>query len=264
MKTHLRVFAIVVFILVIGCGTASAYGNANTQSVIVNVDGVPHMVSTAQETVGGLMEEMENVIGTDYILEDADEDDAVEDMMEISVTSVTEKIVAKVESMPYETVKRPTLSMRIGESRVVQRGMNGQLSIVNKETYHGNTLVDTEFIEEKVLLSAQDEIIEVGSTGIIDGMSFIREINARVTAYTPTDPGCTGVTATGTKAGFGTIAVDPSVIPLGSTVYVPGYGVGVALDTGGAIIGHSVDVCYEAKSAALEWGVRNISVYILE
>lgn len=263
MKTHLRVFAIVVFILVIGCGTASAYGNANTQSVIVNVDSVPHMVSTKTETVGALMEEMEAVIGTDYILEDVEEGDPIEDMMEISITSVTEKIVAQVESMPYETVRRPTLSMRIGETRVVQRGMNGQLSIVNKETYHGDTLVDTEFIEEKVLVPAQDEIIEVGSTGIIDGMSFLRELDMRVTAYTPTDPGCTGVTATGTKAGYGTIAVDPDVIPLGSTVYVPGYGVGIASDTGGAIIGHRVDVCYEAKADALEWGVQNISVYIL-
>lgn len=263
MKTHLRVFAIVVFILVIGCGTASAYSKQNTQSVIVTVDSVPHMVSTAQETVGGLMEEMDSVIGTDFILEDAEEDDALTEMMEISVTTVTEKIVATVESLPYETVKRPTLSMRIGESRVVQRGMDGQVSMINKETYHGNTLVDTEFVEEKVLVPAQDEIIEVGSTGIIDGMSFIREIDVKVTAYTPSDPGCTGVTASGTKAGYGTIAVDPSVIPLGSTVYVPGYGVGIASDTGGAIIGHTVDVCYETKDDALEWGVQNMSVYIL-
>lgn len=263
MKTHLRVFAIVVFILVIGCGTASAYNNTNTQSVIVTVDSVPHMVSTDKETVGELLEEVADVIGTDYFLEDAEESDPVEDMMTLSITSITEKIVANVETMPYETVKRPTLSMRIGETRVVQQGINGQMSIVSKETYHGTELIETEFVEEKVLVPAQDEIIEVGSTGIIDGMSFLREIDVRVTAYTPTDPGCTGVTATGTKAGYGTIAVDPSVIPLGSTVYVPGYGVAVAADTGGAIIGHRVDVCYESKADALEWGVQNLSVYIL-
>lgn len=263
MKTHLRVFAIVVFILVIGCGTASAYSNKNTQSVIVNVDSVPHMVSTEQTTVGALLDEMANVIGTEYFLEDADEDDPVEDMMTISLTSVTEKIVASVETMPYDTVRRPSLSMRIGESRVVQKGVNGQMSIVSKETYHGSELVDTEFVEEKVLVAAQDEIVEVGSTGIIDGMSFSRAINARVTAYTPSDPGCTGITASGTKAGYGTIAVDPNVIPLGSTVYVPGYGVAVAEDTGGAIIGHRVDVCYESTEDALEWGVQNLSVYIL-
>jgi 3D (Asp-Asp-Asp) domain-containing protein len=263
MKTHLRVFAIVVFILVIGCGTASAYSNMNTQSVIVNVDSVPHMVSTEQTTVGALLKELENVIGTDYFLEDADEDDPVESMMTISLTSVTEKIVANVETMPYDTIRRPTLSMKIGESRVVQKGLNGQMSIVNKETYHGNELIDSEFIEEKVLVAPQDEIIEVGSTGIIDGMSFSKAINARVTAYTPSDPGCTGITATGTVAGHGTIAVDPSVIPFGTTVYIPGYGVAIAEDTGGAIIGHRIDVCFESTDDALEWGVQNLSVYIL-
>ncbi len=263
MKTHLRVFAIVVFILVIGCGTASAYSNMNTQPVIVNVDSVPHMVSTEQTTVGALLEELENVIGTDYFLEDADEDDPVESMMTISLTSVTEKIVANVETMPYDTIRRPTLSMKIGESRVVQKGVNGQMSIVNKETYHGDELIDSEFIEEKVLVAPQDEIIEVGSTGIIDGMSFSRAINARVTAYTPSDPGCTGITATGTVAGHGTIAVDPSVIPFGTTVYIPGYGVAIAEDTGGAIIGHRIDVCFESTDDALEWGVQNLSVYIL-
>ena len=48
MKTHLRVFAIVVFILVIGCGTASAYSKSESmQSVVINMDGAPRMVSTA-------------------------------------------------------------------------------------------------------------------------------------------------------------------------------------------------------------------------
>lgn len=53
-------------------------------------------------------------------------------------------------------------------------------------------------------------------------MSYSKAISAKVTAYTPYDAGCTGITATGTKAGYGTVAVDPRVIPLGSKVYIPG------------------------------------------
>ena len=86
----------------------------------------------------------------------------------------------------------------------------------------------------------------------------------RATAYTPFDPGCNGITATGTKAGKGTVAVDPRVIPLGSKVYVPGYGVAVAADTGGAIKGNRLDVCYPTKNEAYSWGVRNVTVYVLK
>ncbi len=264
MKTHLRVFAIVVFILAIGCGTASAYSKTNMQSVIIDMDGTPKMVSTDQETVGDLLEEIEDSIHTDYLLKDAHESDPIENMMTISLTSVTEKTVAAVAKLPYNTVERESASLNYGETRVVQKGVDGQLSIISKETYHGSTLIDTELVEEKILVPAQDEIIEIGVFRKIEDLAYSKVIQARATAYTPFDPGCTGITFTGTKAGYGTVAVDPSVIPLGSKVYIPGYGVGIAADTGGAIKGNRIDVCYESKEQALEWGVKNLPVYVLK
>ena len=84
---------------------------------------------------------------------------------------------------------------------------------------------------------------------------------AAIAAY---DAGCNGITATGTTAKKGVIAVDPSVIPLGTRVYIPGYGVAVAQDTGGAIKGNRIDVCYMTKNEAFSWGVRNVPVYILQ
>lgn len=69
MKTHLRVFAIVVFILVIGCGTASAYSKSESmQSVVINMDGAPRMVSTVKETVGELLEDLADTIDTEFYL----------------------------------------------------------------------------------------------------------------------------------------------------------------------------------------------------
>ena len=93
-------------------------------------------------------------------------------------------------------------------------------------------------------------------------MSYSKAISAKVTAYTPYDAGCTGITATGTKAGYGTVAVDPRVIPLGSKVYIPGYGTAIAADTGGAIKGNKIDLCY--NSNANDFGRRSCVVYILE
>ena len=99
---------------------------------------------------------------------------------------------------------------------------------------------------------------------MIDGYRYSKAIQVRATAYTPYDPGCTGITATGMKATKGVVAVDPRVIPLGSQVYVPGYGVAIAADTGGAIKGNRLDVCYNTLAEAYTWGVKNVTVYVLE
>ena len=60
------------------------------------------------------------------------------------------------------------------------------------------------------------------------------------------------------------IAVDPSVIPLGSQVYVEGYGYAVAADKGGAIKGHKIDVFFPSKSDAYRWGVKKVKVRIID
>lgn len=69
-----------------------------------------------------------------------------------------------------------------------------------------------------------------------------------------------GTTATGMQAGWGTIAVDPSVIPLGTKMHVPGYGNGVAADTGAAVKGRAIDVWFPTCSQALAWGLRTVTI----
>ena len=264
MKTHLRVLAIVVFILVIGCGTASAYSKTNMQSVVVNIDGAPRMISTDKETVGEVLEDLDKTIDTEYFLNDAEESDPIEAMMTISLTSVTEKTMAETKEIPFETIQRPNPKMAIGTQKVVQEGKNGVSSHISKEIYHGKELIETKFVEEKISTPVQNKIVEYGTTGIIHGHAYTKSIKAKVTAYTPYDAGCNGITATGTTAKKGVIAVDPKVIPLGTRVYIPGYGVATAEDTGGAIKGNRVDVCYMSKNEAFSWGVRNVPVYILQ
>ena len=82
-------------------------------------------------------------------------------------------------------------------------------------------------------------------------------------AYLPTDGSGAGITATGIPARRGIVAVDPDVIPLGTRVYVPGYGMGLAADTGGAIIGDKIDLCMESSSEAWSFGRRTVKVYVL-
>lgn len=87
------------------------------------------------------------------------------------------------------------------------------------------------------------------------------------TAYTANDGGISGITATGVNLNKNpnakVIAVDPSVIPLGSKVYVEGYGEAIAADTGGAIKGNKIDVHVPSKSQAQNWGVKSVKVKVL-
>ncbi len=73
-----------------------------------------------------------------------------------------------------------------------------------------------------------------------------------------------GITAIGLKAGKGIVAVDPSVIPLGSRLYIPGYGEAIAGDVGGKIKKNRIDLCFNTHQEALNWGKRWVTVEILD
>lgn len=89
----------------------------------------------------------------------------------------------------------------------------------------------------------------------------------RATAYTAYCTGCSGTTANGTdlrsNPNLKVIAVDPRVIPLGTKVWVEGYGEAIAADTGGAIKGNKIDVFIPSDGQARNWGVRTVTVKIL-
>ena len=80
-------------------------------------------------------------------------------------------------------------------------------------------------------------------------------ITVTATAYT-----LQGTTATGAPVGYGVVAVDPSVIPLGTRMTIPGYGEGVAADTGGAIQGAVIDLWFPTAAQAAAWGRRTVTI----
>src|SRR6185312_14121462 len=84
------------------------------------------------------------------------------------------------------------------------------------------------------------------------------------TAYTAACAGCSGITAIGRPAGHGIVAVDPSVIPLGTRLFIPGYGLAIAGDTGGAIRGYRIDLGFNSQRDAMLFGRRQVTVYRLK
>ncbi|MBQ4347841.1 MAG: 3D domain-containing protein, partial [Firmicutes bacterium] len=92
---------------------------------------------------------------------------------------------------------------------------------------------------------------------------YTKVLHMRATAYSRMEPGLSDYTATGAFAEYGVVAVDPSVIPLGTKLYVEGYGICSAEDTGGAIKGNKIDLCFNTVEECKQFGVRNVTVYVL-
>lgn len=103
---------------------------------------------------------------------------------------------------------------------------------------------------------------------VAPAVSTAKEMTVTATAYTAYCAGCSGTTATGidlrSNPNQKVIAVDPSVIPLGSRVWVEGYGEAIAGDTGGAIKGNIIDVFIPSQQAALNWGRKTVKIKVLD
>ena len=111
----------------------------------------------------------------------------------------------------------------------------------------------------------EEDILE--SQGLVETSSgllpFENKIRMFATSYDKNCSGCNETTAAGMKAGYGVVAVDPKVIPLGTKIFVPGYGVAVAGDTGGAIKGNKIDLGFDDVKTGW-WSSRFVDVYVLK
>ncbi|MBE3589638.1 MAG: S-layer homology domain-containing protein [Firmicutes bacterium] len=115
-------------------------------------------------------------------------------------------------------------------------------------------------------LAADAAAAGIAREATVDGQTFpyVKSWTMRTTAYSDAEPGVGGRTATGLAVREGIVAVDPKVIPLGSYVYVEGYGFALAADTGGSIKGERIDVYMDAPARVVQrFGVRTRKVYLI-
>ena len=109
-----------------------------------------------------------------------------------------------------------------------------------------------------------DEIFEIqGLVKTPEGvLPFGQKLRVFATSYDKTCPGCNEITASGLPTGYGVVAVDPRVIPLGTKLFIPGYGLATAGDTGGAIKGNKIDLGFNDIKTGW-WRARFVEIYIL-
>lgn len=248
---------------------------ARELSVTVFADGRIQTVAAEEETVGELLDRLDISLGERDIVEPETEA-ALEADMVISVTRVSAARITAVETIEHGQVRIANEYIPKGTENVLSEGSDGQKTVTYEITYKDGIEVSRSVISETVTVEAVDETVEYGSGGTIitpqgEKVKYSYKIDGQATAYT-TEGYRWKYTRSGTVARVGAIAVDPSVIPLGTAVYVCSpdggeswvYGTAVCEDTGGAIKGNIVDLFYNTRSECWQFGRRAATIYVLE
>lgn len=198
--------------------------------------------------------------------------------MEITLTRRATKTVTETQVIDFDKKTEKTDKLYKGQTQVKQKGVKGEKTLTYSVVYENGEMVSRTLIDSAVTKEAQDEIILEGTkTNVVTSINTntkvdltgARRLTFTATAYCGTSDGGQ-VTAMGKPACYGTVAVDPKVIPLGTKLYICSpdgsyvYGYCVAGDTGGAIKGNRVDLFLGSESECRAFGRRTMYVYILD
>jgi uncharacterized protein YabE (DUF348 family) len=224
---------------------------------------------TQAETVAALLAELDvQLSGGDYVIPALST--PLRNGLTVSVTIVGEKIEVVETPIPFRTIYRNDPTLPQGQSVAAQTGVNGYVVREYAVVYTNGEEVSRELLSEIIVAPNHEIIVEgtavVAVAAVVSAPSgdpdCARTMTVWATWYTAASAGGSGTTATGTTVQKGTVAVDPSVIPLGTRMYIPGYGYGVAEDTGGAIIGNIIDLGY-GPDDDWDWYSRYVDICIL-
>lgn len=186
---------------------------------------------------------------------------------------ITEKIVVEQETIPYETVtKNTTGSTEDTTNRVLQQGKDGLKEVTYKVKYQNNVEIEKTKISEVVITEPINKIVQVqkkqtsrASTLPRTSASIAGGTTYKITAYCPCSKCCgktNGRTASGTTATAGRTVAASSKFAFGTKLNIGGH-IYTVEDRGGAINGNKIDIFVNSHSEALQWGVRYMSVSVV-
>ena len=218
-------------------------------------------------------------LGIDYDSNDKlsqNENAEVYNGMEITLVEVTVKEEDEYFVIDYKTKVQNDSSMYKGESEIAQYGVEGEKVVTKENVYEDGQLVSSKKIKSEITRKPVTQIEKVGTKEkeetFVDQSgaptSYKKVITGSATAYTAPKG---SLTATGAKACVGGVAVNPSIIPYGSKLYIEAsdgsyvYGYATAIDTGGALMDGSaiVDLYMDSLSDCTDFGRRDVTIYIL-
>ena len=244
------------------------------EPVTIQVDGRVQNTRAQARNVAQLLSEAGiHLVGKDYVVPSLDAE-IVSDMS-VRVIRVIEAWLVESEDMPFETIWHPDDTLELDQYRTDHPGTLGvrkcRVRLVYEDGEEMQRTVADEWIErqpEKRVMSYGTRVVVRQLQAPQGTLRYWRKIRMLATSYNaptagkPLDHPQYGITRLGWRARKGIVAVDPRVVALGTEVYVPGYGRGTAADTGSAILGRRLDLCYDDDTLVLwkSW----VDVYLLE
>jgi 3D (Asp-Asp-Asp) domain-containing protein/peptidoglycan hydrolase CwlO-like protein len=176
--------------------------------------------------------------------------------------------ILRFEKEEFDRISRKS-EEKMFEIEVTRASMEEEKEKLEKDIAGNQVLLDQLKGEEKevqdILSAIKSRIAAIQPAG----MTLVGEWSLTATAYYAfgsggNDINGNGITATGLRARKGIVAVDPRIIPLGTKLFIPGYGEALAADTGGWIKNDRIDLCFESLEECFRFGRRKIKVYLVE
>ena len=200
---------------------------------------------------------------------------ATYDGMQVTIKHIVCNEETYTVEIPFETIYVEDDTLAEGAEKVITVGKNGQMLTRAQAGYVNGQETDRVVLEETVLEQPVNAVIAVGTgenvgqTPTGEVLTYTHSATYKATAYTHLDEGCNTITSTGTTVHWGTVAVDPRMIPYGTRMFIITqdgsfvYGLSTAEDCGGAIKNKRIDLYMPTLREAFAFGVRNSTVYFL-
>lgn len=245
-----------------------------SKPVIVSADGHAVQTRTRGETVGAALMDLGIIVtGMDEVTPALHE--TLVDHMRVKVVRVSEVTLVDSEPIPFESISVPDDALEIDHQRLVQAGVNGEYRKRWKVRYEDGTEVSRGLVDEWRAAAPVTRMVAYGrmlvprTLDTPEGpVTYWRKIRMYATSYSPARSGTPktaawyGRTRIGMTLRKGLVAIDPKVIPFHTPLYIPGYGKGLAADTGGGVRGKWIDLGFEDHDyESWHWWV---DVYVLE
>lgn len=242
--------------------------------VLITTDRRTIQTRTRGKTVGDTLVELGVVVsGSDRVTPALPA--PVLDNTHIQVVRVLETVLVEQDPIPFESILVPDDHLEIDRQRLDQRGESGEHRRRYKLVYEDGAEVARTLLDDWIAAQPITQVVAYGrqivsrpletSEGVF---SYWRKVRMLATSYSASTAGVSpeasyyGITRLGWRMRRGIVAVDPAVIQLGAHVYVPGYGPGIAGDTGGAIRARRIDLGYDDHNLELWYGW--VDVYLLD
>ncbi len=234
-----------------------------SKPVLVSADGHTVRTRTRGKTVGDTLAELGiTVAGSDRVTPAMPE--AITDNVTIRLVRVQNLVQVERQPIPYELVVVPDDELELDHQQLTQAGADGEFRRRYRVTIEDGIQVTRTLVDAWVAAEPVTNVVSYGRKVVMrtldtpqGQLTYWRHIRMYATSYSKSTAGVSpsasyfGITRLGLPMRRGIVAVDPTVVALGSQIYVPGYGTGLAGDTGGGVRGKWVDLGYDDENLVI-------------